>query len=275
MQIDVIMRCRNEMPWIERALAALAEQRSIEARITVIDCASTDGSRARAERAGARVIDVDPRAYIPGAVLNMGMRESESALVAFINADAIAQDPEALLALATPFAAAPDVAATFGRQLARSEADPWMRADTERAFGPQIAGPTRSGSFFSMAASMVSRAWWQRLSFDESLRYSEDVDWTHRIKSLGARVQYAPDARFEHSHNYSLGAQFRRRRGEGAADSKIFGLGPVSLVREGARPLVGALRRDAREGRANMYGLCTRVAQTSGYLLGRWKGFAP
>ncbi len=270
--IDVVMRCRNEMPWAEAALDALATQRGVRANIIVIDCKSTDGSRECAQRAGARVIDLDPREYVPGRVLNMGMREASTELVAFINADAIALDSDSLAAMVAPFDGDPSVAATFGRQVARREADPRMRADTERAFGDR-AGPTRNGAFFSMAASVVSRAWWQRLPFDEAIRYSEDVDWTHRIKSLGASVPYAPDARFEHSHNYDLRAQFRRRRGEGAADTQIFGLGSASLVREGLRPLAGALLRDAREGNATPYGIATRLAQTGGYLLGRVKGF--
>lgn len=271
--IDVVMRCRNEMPWAEKALEALRSQHAARAELLVIDCGSTDGSRECAVRHGARVIDVDPKSYIPGAVLNMGMRETRGELVAFINADAIALDPYALEALIEPMLEDPSVAAAYGRQVARREADPWMRADTERAFGASDAGRTRHGAFFSMAASVVRRSWWQRLAFDEALRYSEDVDWTHRVRALGARVRYAPEARFEHSHNYDLRAQYRRRRGEGAADTKIFGLASPSLVREALRPLLGALVRDARAGVASPYGVATRVAQASGYLVGRARGF--
>ena len=175
----------------------------------------------------------------------------------------ITHGPAGPAALADPAASAPALA----------DADPIARADTERAFGPSAAGRVRSGRFFSMAASMVRRSWWERLPFDEQIRYSEDVDWTRRAGALGARVEYVPQACFEHSHNYDLRAQFRRRRGEGAADTQIFGLGATSLLREGLRPLAGAILRDAREGRLAPYDLATRVAQTSGYLVGRARGF--
>lgn len=273
MKIDVIVRCRNEMPWATSALDALFSQRGVEPRVIVYECGSTDGSRECAVERGAIVRDVDPAKYVPGAVLNRAMRESESALVAFVNADAIALSDDALARLSAPFASDPRVAATFGRQLARPSADASARADTERAFGERSAGRVRHGQFFSMAASMVRRSWWERLPFDEQIRYSEDVDWTRRVSALGAHVEYVPEARFEHSHNYDLRAQFRRRRGEGAADTQIFGLGAVSLLREGLRPLAGTILRDLREGRLHPYDLATRVAQASGYLVGRARGF--
>lgn len=273
LRVDVVMRCRNEMPWADAALAAMREQRGVRAEVLVIDCGSTDGSRECAVRHGARVIDVEPEAYIPGAVLNMGMRETWGGIVAFINADAIALDPYALASLVEPLARDPRVAATYGRQVPRENADPWMRADTERAFGEEESSSVRNGAFFSMAASAVRRSWWERLAFDESLRYSEDVDWTHRVRALGASVRYAPDARFEHSHNYDVRAQFRRRRGEGAADTQIFGLSDPSVLREAIRPLIGALLRDARDGRVSARGIATRLAQASGYFVGRARGF--
>ncbi len=270
--IDIVVRCRNEMPWTPQALDALARQRDVSIRVLAIDCRSTDGSREALVRSGATVVDLDPARYIPGAVLNQGMRETQSALVAFVNADAIALDEHALATLAAPFNDA-TVAATFGRQVARRDATPSTRSDTSRAFGERQPGPTRRGATFSMAASMVSRAWWERLPFDESLRYSEDVDWTHRVRALGARVVYAPDARFEHSHNYDLRAQFRRRRGEGAAERLIFGLGAPSPVEALVRPLLGSLVRDARDGTLSPYEAATRAAQAAGYFAGRAWGW--
>lgn len=273
LSIDVVMRCRNEMPYAERAMQMLRSQKGVSLKLLVIDCASADGSRECAEHYADRVIDWDPRKYVPGVVLNRGMRETTSDLVAFINADAIAQDAFAVANLCKAFVD-PKVAATFGRQIPRPDADPWMKLDTERAFGAVQAGSTRNGSFFSMAASVVRRSWWQRLPFDEALSYSEDVDWTHRITAIEGSVVYANDAVFEHSHHYDLSAQWRRRRGEGAADSKIFSLSTPSLWRECVRPLAGALWRDAQAKQLSPYGVATRLAQASGYFAGRRKGFS-
>jgi hypothetical protein len=144
-----------------------------------------------------------------------------------------------------------------------------VRHEYARAFPPGAPLAVRRGAFFSMAASALRRDAWERLPFDEALRYSEDVDWTHRIGAVGLGVRYAPDARFEHSHDYDLGAQHRRRRGEGVADAAIFRLGAPSIVRDLARPLAGALVRDARAGLFEPRVAATRVAQALGYFAGR------
>lgn len=267
MKVDVVMRCRNEMPHTIRALDALAAQRGVSPRVFFYDCGSTDGSREEAERRGLDVLAVDPLSYRPGQVLNRGMRQTSSEVVAFINADAVALDPWALSALLAPLLADPQVGATFGRQEARPGASEATRLDSERAFGQRSAAPLARGVFFSMAASAISRRAWRTLPFDEDLRYSEDVDWTTRLRALGFRVAYRPDARFEHSHEYTLRQHFRRRQGEGAAETTIFRLAAPSLWGEMLRPLAGSLLRDflARQPTT----LPTRLAQASGFFLGR------
>ncbi len=142
------------------------------------------------------------------------------------------------------------------------------RHDYERAFGA-AALSTRFGPFFSMAASAIRRSAWERLPFDGHLRYSEDVDWTYRIHALGHRVLYVPEARFEHSHDYDVRGQYKRRAGEGTADSAIFRLGPASFTRNLLRPLAGQLVRDVRGGVTSRRGIMTRVAQAVGYYAGR------
>jgi len=266
--VDVVMRCRNEMPWAERALAALAEQDGVDARVLFIDCDSSDGSREAAESAGVEIVDFDPRQYVPGVVLNLGMERTETDVVAFINADAIALLPDALQRLIAPLVD-PTVAATYARQVARPDADAQTRADYERAFPAWAELETRFGEFFSMAASAIRRDAWETLPFDPQLRYSEDVDWTHRLRLLGWRVGYVADAPFEHSHDYDLRGELKRRRGEGTADRLIYRIGPPSVVRDLMRPLAGSLLRDARAGLLRPRYVANRVAQAFGYYDGR------
>lgn len=268
--IDVAMRCRNEMPFATDALEALTRQQGVKARVLFIDCESTDGSREAAEQAQVRILDFDPKAYIPGRVLNLAMEETETDVVAFINADAIAMDEHALLRLVEPLLGEdPAAAATYARQIPREQADDWTKLDYRRAFGERDAVDTRVGTFFSMAASAIHRDVWKALPFDAELRYSEDVDWTNRITTLGHVVQYVPDAVFEHSHDYTIKAHFKRRRGEGRADSAIYRLGNPSIVSDCVRPWAGSLLRDTRAGLLTPKGVAIRTAQALGYFMGR------
>ncbi|MBK8171122.1 MAG: glycosyltransferase family 2 protein [Sandaracinaceae bacterium] len=270
--LDVVMRCRNEMPYTKRALEALATQTGLVARVLFIDCHSSDGSREAADEAGARIVDLDPAQYIPGRVLNRGMRETASEFVAFINADAIALRADSLVRLIAPFERHENVIATYARQLARPDADRLTKVDYARAFPTAKALGVTHGHFFSMAASAVRRSGWEVLPFDEKLKYSEDVDWSLRAASLGWLSTYASDSEFEHSHVYDLKAQYKRHAGEGTADTHIHRLSKASVVSDLLRPLAGNLLRDARAGVVSPSAIATRIAQAAGYFTGRRRG---
>jgi rhamnosyltransferase len=197
------------------------------------------------------------------------MALTTSEVVAFVNADAIPCDADAVARLIEPLLCDPALGATFGRQVARPGAAPITHLDHRRAFGAGGAAPVRHGAFFSMAASAVRRDLWRVLRFDEQLRYSEDVDFTLRARALGWRSQYVPEACFEHSHDYDLQGQLKRRRGEGEAETAIFRLGRPSPFGELLRPLAGALLRDARAGLLTPRSVAIRSAQAVGFYLGR------
>lgn len=270
--VDVVVRCRNEMPYTEQTIVGLLRQSSLRARILFMDCGSTDGSREAANAYGLRIEDVAPERYVPGVVLNRAMRETSSEIVAFVNADAVPQSSRVLADLVAPLKASERTAATFGRQVPRKNAERLVSLDYQRAFGAESVVRTRRGLFFSMAASAVRRSVWRSMPFDERLQYSEDVDWTSRVAGRGFEVRYVPEATFEHSHNYTLREEFRRRQGEGQADARIYELDRPSIAGDLMRPLLGALLRDARAGEANAHSVATRTVQATGYYAGRVRG---
>ncbi len=269
--IDVVVRCRNEMPYTRTMLDLTLRQSGLRPRVLFMDCGSTDGSREVAEAFGVRIVDVDPSSYMPGVVLNRGMTLTSSEVVAFVNADCIPLGMHELDTLVGPLLDDSRVVATYARQVPRPGADPLVAIEYARAFG-DAAPAIRRGRFFSMAASAIRRSAWDALPFDASLRYSEDVDWTTRIAALGGgsggEIRYVPDARFEHSHDYDVLGQFSRRRGEGKADAEIHRLGPPTLL-DVLRPLGGAILRDAGANVLGARAVVTRVAQALGYYRGR------
>jgi GT2 family glycosyltransferase len=268
--IDVVVRCRNEMPHTRRTLIGLGRQRDPRARVLFIDCGSLDGSREAACDAGVQqFVDLDPASYVPGTVLNLGMERTETSIVAFVNADAVPLADDALGNLVGPLLADLTVAAAYGRQVPRCNARAVTRADHARVFGMGRPPDMRHGPFFSMAASAIRRDVWEKLRFDETLRYSEDVDWARRTSALGWQIAYAPGAEFEHSHDYTLRAHFRRRLGEGTADNLVQRLTAPGVVRDLVVPLAGSLIRDLRAGALGPHGVLTRMAQASGYFAGR------
>ncbi len=226
----VAMRSRNDMPLVERTLASLAAQRAPHS-LLVLDNASTDGTRDAAARHADKLVDVPEGAYVPGRVLNSAMRETDGDVVVFLNSDCEPLGPDWLGNLLAGMAD-PDVAAAFGRQEPRPGCAPLMAKDTVMTFGDG-SRQARWRHCFSMAASCVRRSVWEGMPFSESLRYSEDIDWTWRARRAGWGVRYVPDAAVLHSHNYSLAQLAKRQFGEGWADAEIF---------EWERERAGALR---------------------------------
>ena len=214
----VVVRSRNDMPLLAETLAALDRQ-TVEHKLIVFDNASADGSADEARRGADLVRHVPEGAYVPGRVLNHAMRETDGEIVAFLNADATPADERWLESLLAAFDGE-RVAAVFGRQVPRPDCNPLAARDTEATFGDG----SRQGRWvhcFSMASSAIRRSAWERRPFDESLHYSEDIDWTWRARQAGAEVRYVPDSVAVHSHNYTLRQLYHRQYGEGEAEARI------------------------------------------------------
>ncbi|MDD3119637.1 MAG: hypothetical protein PHQ27_10695, partial [Victivallales bacterium] len=104
----------------------------------------------------------------------------------------------------------------------RPDARPLVRKDYERAFGNGGIAATWP-HFFSLASAAAPRELLLRQPFNEQLQYSEDIEWSYRLKQQGGRIAYVPDAVVEHSHNYTGTEVWKRFYNEGRAEYVIFG----------------------------------------------------
>ena len=216
--VSILMRARNDEALIGRALKAIfAQKTDLKFEVVVCDDASTDGTREVAARFPVRFFERPAGPYRPGRTLNPLVRAAKGDIVVFNNSDAV---------------------------LPRADAQALVRKDNERAFGDGRVQATWR-FFFSLASSATWRQNLLEVPFDEDIQYSEDVAWAWRNSRREVdpvKIVYCPDARVEHSHNYTLKELAKRFRGEGAADRVIFGDRP-SLLRE----LVGAARETLRD----------------------------
>ena len=268
--VSVLVRSCNDEPFIARTLRALFEQEcTVPFEVISCDDASTD--RTPEIIAAFPQVKRMPRPegeYRPGRRLNAMVRYCSGDLVVFNNADAVPLDRHYLRELIKPLLT--DAAdAVYGNQLARPDAAYLVRKDNLRAFGDGREA-ARWRFFFSLAAAAARREDLIRHPFDETIRYSEDVEWAHRRKQ---RIVYAPEARVEHSHNYTFAELKKRFYGEGGADAVIFGDRP-NLMREMASAALETLR-DCRFLAAHPAGLGELPAAPVRRFLQRfyhWKG---
>ncbi len=237
--VSVLVRSRNDEAFIGATLKAILEQQC-EVPFEVLSCddASEDHTPEILASFGERIRRL-PRPdgiYIPGKRLNYMIGQSKGDVIVFNNADAIPQNDHWLSNLIAPLLNG-TADAVYGNQLPRKDAQYLVRKDNLRAFGDgRIAAKWRF--FFSLVTSAARRDDLLAHPFDETIRYSEDVEWAHRRPM---RIVYVPDAVVEHSHNYTLAGLKRRFYGEGYADGAIFGDEP-SLLREMAAGVKEVLR---------------------------------
>ena len=243
--VSILMRARNDEALIGRALKAVfAQKTDLKFEVVVCDDASTDRTREVAARFPVRFFERPAGPYKPGRTLNPLVRAAKGDIVVFNNSDAVPLDERWLDELVKPLLAGSRRVFAFANQLPRADAQALVRKDNERAFGDGRVQATWR-FFFSLASSATWRQNLLEAPFDEDIPYSEDVAWAWRNSRREVdpvKIVYCPDARVEHSHNYTLRELAKRFRGEGAADRVIFGDRP-SLLRE----LVSAARETLRD----------------------------
>lgn len=220
--ISIIMRIKNEMPWLKYTLRMLKAQDNQDFELICVDSGSSDGSFELLQEYHPDILyRIEAGDYIPGKVLNEAIQHAKGEYIVFNNADCIPLDRSWLHKLIAPMQNNPSVVAVYANQLPRPDAIPMVQKDYERAFGDgKISASWRH--FFSLASSAVRRDIILEHSFNNDIQYSEDIEWSWRMKSLGYQIQYVPEARVEHSHNYNLKQIKKRYLGEGKAEAYIY-----------------------------------------------------
>jgi len=254
--VSIILRSFNEGWALRETLPAIQAQDYRNWELIVFDSGSTDGSVDLICKAEPReFIQLAPSAYVPGRVMNQGMRLARSNYCLFINADATPQGSGWLRPLAAALTN-PGTGAVFGRQVPRPDCRAVYACDYDRCFGP-----TRESAhwehFFSMVSSGVRKDIWSQRGFLEKLQYAEDDEYTRWCKARGYQVIYCPDSVVMHSHNYTPAEAYKRSFGDARALAASW-QGPLTYFNWVRTVLLGCLsdlRHDLR--------YCARTGQLS------------
>ena len=251
--ISIVMRSKNDAALIRATLRAVhAQDYPAGFELIHIDSGSTDGTLDIIRSfQPAQLIEIKPEDYVPGTVLNRGMRAARSRWVVFLNSDCEPVDTHWLAQLVRLAQSDAKCGTAFGRQIPRRDCQAVYAHDYDRCFSHE----RESGNwdhFFSMANSIVRRDVWEAEPFREDLQYSEDDEWSRRLIAKGWSVLYAPESAVFHSHNYTLRQAFRRAYGEAFALAAIESVPAdrYSLLRTVA---AGGLREWLRD-----FGYCRR-----------------
>jgi rhamnosyltransferase len=214
--VSIVMRSFNEAWALRDTVAMLRRQAGPTWELIVIDSGSTDGSvEIVREFEPAHFVQISNRDYVPGRVMNHGMRLARADRVLFLNADATPANENWLAPLARALES-PNVAAVFGKQIPRRDCRAVFACDYERCFGDHRESANWD-HFFSMVSSGLRKDIWSRRGFLENLQYAEDDEYTRWAKTNGYEVVYCPESVAIHSHNYTAEQAYKRAFGDAKA----------------------------------------------------------
>lgn len=199
--VEIVVPAYERPELLDACLASL-RQTAPGTRIIVVDDASVSPRVAEVARAhGATALRHEVNRG-PAAARNSGLREVNSPIVAFVDADCVAT--EGWLTTLIPHFDDPRVAAVAPRITPRTGRPTLLaRYETARSaldMGPRPELVTHGAplGFLPSAALAVRRSSLDDDPFDERLRVGEDVDLVWRLVDSGAMVRYEPAAVVTH-----------------------------------------------------------------------------
>lgn len=247
-RVAVIMRSKNEMPYLPKAIESLQNQTFSDFELWAVDSGSTDGSVEVLQNAidTEHLIQIASKDYVPGKVLNDMTARTTQEVVVFQNADAIFQSRDALEKLLQPLFDG-EADAVMCSQVTRPDAKFIVSYDYLRAYDPKnIKG--ENADFFSAVTCAFRRDLWEKIKIPD-IGYAEDVAWAKLCREQGARFKLVTRSVVEHSHNYTLKGLYRKKFRHGITFAQTYGrrahlfFQTLELFKEWARDLLYALRK--------------------------------
>jgi rhamnosyltransferase len=216
---SIIIRARNEAALIGRTLEAIAEQLGGrrdggQVQVIVVDNESADDTAEIALTHADVLVHLPREQWSYGRGLNVGIAEASGDIGVSLAAHAVPVDSLWLANLVAPFAADPNVAGVFGRDV------PWPDASLADRLRSALAGPYSGHA--AREAGPIRQQYWNAITFSNSngafrrtlalavpfcevVPGSEDSLWANAVIDRGYRVLYQPTARVWHSHHQKLG----------------------------------------------------------------------
>lgn len=279
--MEVIVPTYNAARYWQALSAGIRSQSLKPDRVLVIDSSSRDGTADMARRDGFEVLEISPQEFDHGGTRQMGADiAAEANILIYLTQDAIPFGTDAFENLVKAFED-PEIGAAYGRQLPREKASP-IEAHA-RHFSYSTAPVVRSWEnrrvlgfksiFFSDAFGAYRRKALMSVGgFSTDIIFGEDTLAIAKMHRAGWKTAYVPEAMVLHSHDYSVGEEFRRYFDIGVLHSRESWLNEHfgAASGEGRRFVLSELKYLLRHGPHHIPAAMTRtLAKYLGYKIGR------
>lgn len=280
-QIEVIIPTYNAARHWNALSSGIRAQTLQPNRVIVIDSTSKDGTAELARRDGFEVLEITPEEFNHGGTRQMGADyAAEANILIYLTQDAAPLGVNAFANLVRPFADQ-EIGAVYGRQLPRENASPieahgrnfsYAEEPVVRSWDSRTTMGFKS-IFFSDAFGAYRREALMSVGgFSRDVIFGEDTIVVARMHRAGWKTAYAADALVRHSHDYSIGEEFRRYFDIGVLHSRESWLNEQfgSASGEGRRFVLSELKYLLGHGPQHIPSAVARtIAKYLGYKIGR------
>lgn len=170
--VSVVIPVFNGERFLREAVDSVLDQKYSPIEIIVVDDGSTDGAATVARSLPVRYLHQTNQG--PAAARNRGIEQAQGSLIAFADADDLWP------------------ASKLDLQLPHLIKDPKIDIVLGRIQQVMVDGPTQAqdtGFSVNLGSAVMRKSVFERVGlFDETMRYSEDVDWFMRARESGAAI---------------------------------------------------------------------------------------
>lgn len=203
--VTIIIRSKNEVKWIGSCLNSIKNQNydNKKVEVIVLDNNSEDGTRNIAKKYKIKLINYNPKIYLPGSALNYAVKHAKNEIIVCLSAHCIPTTSNWLLNLVNSFEH--DTAAVYGRQMPYSFSSFNDKRDLLNQFGLERR-VQKKDNFFHNANSAILKSVLKQNPFNNKVLHIEDRIWAKNIIKKKYNIVYEPKASVWHYHglNHSL-----------------------------------------------------------------------
>ena len=216
--ISIIIPTYNGEKYL-RPLFDILSACPLEKEIIVLVSSSSDDTVDIVLSYGAKVIEIPKDSFNHGGTRTLGAKSATGDILVFMTQDALPVDEHAIELLVKPLINNDGVAASYGRQLPRPDANAFAAHLRHFNYLPDSAVKSIkdidrigmktafiSNSFAAYRRDALERIGW----FKDGLTMCEDIHAGARMLEQGMRIEYVAEACVYHSHNYVILKEMRR-----------------------------------------------------------------
>jgi rhamnosyltransferase len=237
-KVSIIILTKNAESNIRATLSKVFTQEiNKNLEVIVIDSGSTDRTVEIIKQfPGATLVQKRPDEFQHGKTRNIGGKMARGKYLVFLNGDAIPKDKKWLSSLLNNFERNEKVVGVYSRHIPKENCHIYMALKISSGMGPIkeiknfscLSGNDLQRHMFnfirfSTVSCVVRKEIWNQMPFVEDLPLAEDQQWAKSVLDAGYTIVYEPSSVVIHSHNYTIGQQFKYHYSNSIAFNTILG----------------------------------------------------